>query len=149
MKLSSATRSSPRAGQPKLTRASLLPFIPGTGTGRLLATGPALATGRRLVMGATSSCMASAPSSPRLLKLTWMARNLPSGLNAPLTAELAPGSAMAVCRPVARSSTRTWHSGAHCVAQATRVALAAMTPSKDRLAWAVAGFHSVETGVPG
>ena len=100
-------------------------------------------------MGATSSCMASAPSSPRLLKLTWMARNLPSGLNAPLTAELAPGSAMAVCRPVARSSTRTWHSGAHRVAQATWVALAAMTPSKDRLAWAVAGFHSVETGVPG
>jgi len=36
MKLSSATRSSPRAGQPKLTRASLLTFIPGTGTGRLL-----------------------------------------------------------------------------------------------------------------
>ena len=24
-----------------------------------------------------------------------------------------------------------------------------MTPSKDRLAWAVAGFHRVETGVPG
>jgi len=93
--------------------------------------------------------MASAPSSPRLSKLTCRARNFPSGLNAPLTAELAPGSAMVVCRPVARSSTRTWHSGVHRVAQATWVALAAMTPPKERLARAAPGLHSVETGVPG
>lgn len=84
MKLSSATRSSLCAGHPKLTRASLLTWIPGTTTGRLLA------------IDATPSCMASAPSSPRLVKLTWRARNFPSELNAPLTAELAPAKAMAV-----------------------------------------------------
>ncbi len=86
--------------------------------------------------------MASAPPSPRLTELTCRARNFPSGLNAPFTAELPPGRAMAFCLPVTRSSTRTWQSGSQPVTQATWRAVAAMTVLKERIAPAAAGSHS-------
>src|SRR5450756_3039221 len=58
VKLNSATRLSPWAGQPKPTRASLLTKVPGT------------AVSRPLAMDATSRRRASAPLSPELSTLT-------------------------------------------------------------------------------
>ena len=70
-------------------------------------------------------------------------QELPVGAERAVDGRARAGQRDGGIRPVARSSTRTWHSGAHRVAQATRVALAAMTPLNERLARAVAGFHSV------
>ena len=89
-----------------------------------------------------SSCIARAPPSPRLTELTCSARNFPSGLNAPFTAELPAGSVMAFRLPVTRSSTRTWQRGSQPVTQATWRAVAAMTALKERMAPAAAGSHS-------
>lgn len=58
VKLSSATRLSPLAAQPKPTRASLLTQVSGTTVSRPLA------------MDASSSCTAVAPSSASSLKFS-------------------------------------------------------------------------------
>src|SRR5258708_34298283 len=77
VKLNSATRLSLLAGQPKPTRASLLAKVPGT------------AVRCPLVADATSSCMASAPSSPGYPEFTCRARKPPLGLKPRLAAECA------------------------------------------------------------
>src|ERR1035438_10271139 len=89
VKLSSATTLSLLAGQPKLTRASLLTQVSG------------MAVRRPLAMDASSSCTAIVPSSVSSLKPTWITRKLPSGLKAALATELASGSSTDTCRPVA------------------------------------------------
>jgi len=68
----------------------------------------------------------------------------PVGLKAALAAVLRAGSAIAVCRPVVRSSTWTRHVvGAQPDVQAISVALAAITSSNVRPDDGEAGFHSV------
>jgi hypothetical protein len=137
VKLSSATRLSLPAGQPKLTRASLLSQVPGTTVRRPLA------------MDTSSSCTACPPSSASLLRLTSTARNLPSGLKAAVATDLPCGSSAVTCRPVARFSTSTRQRAAHDGAQAIWVALAAITALKVRLARGAAGFHYRSAIAPG
>src|SRR5258708_24616766 len=133
-KLSSATRVSSAAGQPKPVSASLQAQVPGTTVRRPPGT------------DAPSSCVATAPPSPPLPKLSSSASNLPSGLNAPLAAELPAGSAIWVVRPVARATTCTRHRPAHPEVQAIRLALAASTAPNRRIIRVVAGSQSLYTG---
>src|SRR5271170_5988679 len=119
--LSSATRLSLLAGQPKPIRALLLTQVCGTVVRRPLAT------------DTSSSCTASSPSAESSLKLTWTARKLPSGLKTALVAAPAAGSSTDICRPVARFSTCTPQRAAHGGTQAISVALAAITSAKLRL----------------
>src|SRR5258708_21326961 len=74
-KLSSATRVSSAAGQPKPVSASLLAQVPGTTVRRPPGT------------DATSSCVAPAPPSPPLPKPSSSATTLPSPLHAPPAAD--------------------------------------------------------------
>ena len=68
----------------------------------------------------------------------------PLGLNAALAAVLPAGSAIALGRPVARSSSWTRHVvGAQRDVQAISVALAAITSSNVRPEVREAGSHSV------
>ena len=110
---------------------------------------PGTAVGRPPVTGATSSCVARSPPSPVLPKLIWSARNLPSGLKAPLVTELPAGTATTVCLPVARSSIWTLHAGVHVDVQAISLGLAASTRSNTWRAWEADGFHSTATSAPG
>src|SRR6202050_326612 len=136
VKLSSATRLSLLAGQPKPIRAVLLTWVCGT------------AVRRPLAMDTTSSCTASSPSSESSLTLTWTARNLPSGLKAALAAALAAGSSTDTCRPVARFSTCTPQRAAHGGAQAISVALAAITAARLPLGCVADGSHTLPGIVP-
>src|SRR5512142_1990364 len=131
MKLNSATRLSLPAAQPKPTRASLLTQVCGT------------AVRWPLARDTCSSCTARAPFAVLSLKPTWTTSRLPSGLKAALATELAAGSPADVCAPVVRFSTCRRQRAAHGGVQAIWVALAAITPSKVRLARGAAGSHSL------
>src|SRR5947209_13710376 len=127
VKLSSATRLSPPAGHPKPTRALLLTKLCGTTVRRPLAT------------DTSSSRTACAPSAESLLKPSWSARRRSSGLKAALATELDAGSRTDSGRPAARFSTCTRQHAVQSGTQATWLALAAITPSKERPAFAVTG----------
>src|SRR5690348_9376128 len=136
VKLNSATRLLPLAGQPKPMRASLLTQVCGT------------AVRWPLARETRSSCTALLPFAVLSLKLTWITRELPSGLKAALATELAAGKSADARRPLARFSTCTRQRATHDGDQAIWVALAAITPSKVRLARGAAGSHSLSAIVP-
>src|SRR3984893_2105891 len=136
VKLNSATRLSLLAGQPKPMRASLLTQVCGTVVRRPLARETRF------------SCTARAPFAVLSLRLTWITRERPWGLKAALATELAAGNSTAARRPVARFSTCTRQRATHDGDQAIWVALAAMTPSKVRLACGADGFHNLSAIVP-